>query len=259
MDSIIIKNLNFAYSDNNIFSEFNLNVKKNKFTLILGLNGTGKSTLCQILNNNLSYNGYISIEKEELSRDNKTLSELITIIDNKINLKQNTVMESLWCGYESSFENFKNEIGNLCQAFEIENLLYKKIKSLNKNEQNLIYILSKIISNPSIIILDDPFLFLNKEEKEKVLSYLKSLSNRTILLLSSDIEDVLYADEINFISDGKNQLTTNINKLSKYEKKLRKIGFSLPFSIDLSKKLGYYNLLDDEIISIDEMVDVLWK
>ena len=259
MNSIIVKNLNFSYDDNLIFSNFNLNVKKNKFTLVLGLNGTGKSTLCKILNGDKSYDGYICIEKEILSKDNNYFSKIMTLIDNNIVLKQNTVIESLWCNYDSSFESFKEKLKEFGDYFQIKSIFYKQICELKKNEQNLIYILSKIISNPHLIMMDEPFPFLNKQEKLKVISYLKSLKNTTILYFSNDIEDVLFADEINFISNGQNKLTTNIHEISKHEKNIRKIGFSLPFSIDLSKKLSYYNLLDDEVTNIDEMVEILWK
>ena len=43
------------------------------------------------------------------------------------------------------------------------------------------------------------------------------------------------------------------------EKILNRIGLELPFMIDLSLKLEFYELLDDEITDMDRMVDTLWK
>ena len=43
------------------------------------------------------------------------------------------------------------------------------------------------------------------------------------------------------------------------EKILNRIGLELPFMIDLSLKLEFYELLDNEITDMDRMVDTLWK
>ena len=43
------------------------------------------------------------------------------------------------------------------------------------------------------------------------------------------------------------------------EKILTRLGLSLPFMIDLSLKLKFYDLLDDIVLDSDRMVDILWK
>ena len=45
----------------------------------------------------------------------------------------------------------------------------------------------------------------------------------------------------------------------KEDSKLNKVGLSLPFMVDLSLKLKYYDLVDDVVLDIDRMVNELWK
>ena len=43
------------------------------------------------------------------------------------------------------------------------------------------------------------------------------------------------------------------------EKKFNNLGLALPFMAELSIKLKYYDLIDDLIFDMDEMVNKLWK
>lgn len=251
----MIKNLEFSYKDKKIFSDFNISIQQNKFTVLLGNNGSGKTTLCKILDTMLPYNGYITIEKEILSKKNLYFSRIMSIIyDGEINLDTKSIIEIFLCNCYIS----KKELNQIIKTFSLEKILQKRNYYMNKNEKQLLYILSSVVSDSSILILDEPFSYLNKEQKQKILEYLKK-TKKTVLLCTSNIEDTLYADQIIVMDEGNKIIETEIEHLSNYEKKLKKIGFSLPFSIDLSKKLSYYNLLDGTMKNINEMVDNLWK
>ena len=45
----------------------------------------------------------------------------------------------------------------------------------------------------------------------------------------------------------------------KEERLLKKLGLDLPFMVDLSNKLGYYGLVSDTMLNMNEMVNHLWK
>ena len=51
------------------------------------------------------------------------------------------------------------------------------------------------------------------------------------------------------------------SKLNVYkeERLLKKLGLDLPFMVDLSNKLGYYGLVSDTMLNMNEMVNHLWK
>ena len=43
------------------------------------------------------------------------------------------------------------------------------------------------------------------------------------------------------------------------EKLIKKLGFSLPFALDLSLQLKSYNIIDEEVYDVDKLVSALWK
>lgn len=129
---------------------------------------------------------------------------------------------------------------------------------LCSSEKQKLYFLSKLMSNPEIVILDEPFYLLKKEETENVIQYL-SENKTTIILFTKNIEYSLYADAI-YLMVGINRIKkTTLDLLYQEEKALKNMNFSLPFMIDLSKKLQYYNLINEIIMDMNEMVDILWK
>ena len=65
--------------------------------------------------------------------------------------------------------------------------------------------------------------------------------------------DLSILDEGKIIKEG--DILTVLND----DSMLNKLGFRLPFMIDLSLKLKYYNLVDKIILNQKEMVEMLWK
>ena len=64
MEKSIIKvnNMSFKYNENNIFKNFNIEIKQGEFITIIGKNGCGKTTLAKILIGLLKSDGYITID-----------------------------------------------------------------------------------------------------------------------------------------------------------------------------------------------------
>ena len=81
----------------------------------------------------------------------------------------------------------------------------------------------------------------------------------TIINVTHDMEDTIYGDKIIVLDNGK--VIFNDDKAVVYneEKKLKSLGLELPFMVDLSRKLKYYGLVDGDILSMNEMVNHLWK
>ena len=61
------------------------------------------------------------------------------------------------------------------------------------------------------------------------------------------------------IDNGNIILHDSKKNVYKCEKELRKYGFDLPFMVDLSNRLSYYDLVDGFVFDMNKMVDLLWK
>lgn len=102
--------------------------------------------------------------------------------------------------------------------------------------------------------------FYNLRNKEKV-ALLKQLHKQgiTFINITTNIEDSLFGDRIMVFDENKLILEDTKEIVLKNEKILKKLGYGLPFSVDLSIQLNYYDILKKVYYDIDEMVNVLWN
>ena len=77
--------------------------------------------------------------------------------------------------------------------------------------------------------------------------------------ITHDIDESLYGDDILLIDKGHVIIHDTNQNVYKHEKELKSMDYDLPFMVDLSNKLSYYDLVDDFVFDMNEMVDLLWK
>ena len=98
-ETIKLNNASFAFENNKVFEKINLEIKKNKITVISGCNGAGKSTLINILL------GLLPLKSGEYLIDNKkfpfrifNLSRLIGYMPQEINLIDDNIENNIALG-----------------------------------------------------------------------------------------------------------------------------------------------------------------
>lgn len=264
MENIIeIKNLTYK----NIFSDFSINLPKNKFISISGSNNSGKTTLAKILDKELLADASISINGKEIN-------------EYKITEYYKTVRVVIPKEYINSYETIDEEINYLLdQLFISKEEKNKRIKSIYKNLSlnrikreeinNLsmqdfirLQIAAAISSLPKVIIIDDISQYFGEEEIEEIITYFKYLVSTydlTIIFITSRLEDIIESDYLFIIHESNVILEGNPIDVMKKDNILNRIGIRVPFMIDLSVKLKDYALIDDIELDIERMVDKLWK
>lgn len=102
-------------------------------------------------------------------------------------------------------------------------------------------------------------LFYNFKDEE-IVEVMRVFERKGISFINvtSNIEEVRYADKI-IIVDGKNMHECDMKNLIEHEKTLKKIGFCLPFSIELSNLLKCYDVLDKVYVDRSALARVLWN
>lgn len=264
---ITIRNLTFKYRTKDMFDNVDMDIEKGKITSIIGPNGSGKSTLVKILVGLYRYNGKIEINNIPLLKDNrkeirKSIGVVFTNPDNQFVAE--TVMDDIAFTLENM--NYKKidirkKIEEVSKYLGIYDILECNPHDLNSNQKQLVSLASALVHDPKILILDEALTMLDPYDKEKILKILKELNNKglTILNISHDIEDTLISDKIYVLDKGKIVLSGTKEEVYKEEDKLHKLGFELPFMVELSNRLMFYDLIDHVIYDMEEMVDILWK
>lgn len=251
-----------------LFNYFCLEIEKNTFVSLVGLNGSGKSALIKAMIGYIKTKGYINVDNYYVDERNmmevrKTFGVVFDRIND--NLVGDTVFDNLTFTL-NNLQYDKDEINYLvkevCDNFNLNNILTKKISNLTNSEKQKVAIASIIIYKPKIIILDDCINQLTRKEKDRLFEILKSYKKKykiTIILVTHDLEDTINADRIIVLDKGKIILDDTPFKVYKRHDKMKSLGFKLPFMIELSLKLMNLNLIDHIYLEKEKLVDDLWK
>lgn len=248
MNIIEIKNLNFKYGNKIIFDNLNLSIKKNSFVTVLGANGSGKSTLAQLI-----YKNHQNILVREQS---------VCYLPSNPNdyIVGKTVEEQLF--FHLKMQNIpdsqiERRISKIVKIFDLNSMLIKDPFQLSIDERQLIVLLSNVIANFKIIILDDALSLIKPGLKFKLFKYIKA-RKRTIINFTNDTEESIYSDYIAILNKD---IILNKPTLDAFldEKKFIDNSLKLPFLAELSLKLRYYDLVDEIVLDMDKMVNKLWS
>ena len=155
-------------------------------------------------------------------------------------------------------DKITEKIKELNEYFNINKILNKSIDNLTRNDQVLVKILSYALMEPSYLALDDLLIYLNTRTKILLLNYLNS-KNIMLINVTSNMEDVLYTDYILCLYKGISAIDGKTLDVLKEEKVLKRLGFSLPFMVDISIQLKLYDLIKKIYLNKEEMVKNLWK
>ncbi len=145
---------------------------------------------------------------------------------------------------------------DLYALFSLEEL--KNKKDLTEFDELKLKILSCLNSNNEVFVFMNVLTYLDNDFKERLIRYLK-LGNRRIINYTTDIEETLLLDYIVVIHENKVIIEGKKELVLKEEKILKKLGFNLPFAVELSNGLKYYGLVTKTYFNNKELVNDLWK
>lgn len=251
MENIVeINNLNFKYKKELLFENLNLKIKKGDFVTICG---TGKTTLVKLIkdrknNKNIVINGKMCILMSDLY--NNFYDE--TVEKNIIRKLKNN---------KFSDKQIKEKINEFIKNFNLKNILDYNPKYLSYGEKALISIIIALAENPDVIIFDETFSMIDLIKKEKILKYLKKYNKEksmTIINFSNNLEESLFSKRV-ILMDKNIKLNKTIKKAFDNIDIYNDLNLELPFIVNLSNKLRYYDLVDNNFLDMDKLVNYLWK
>lgn len=260
---INIKNLNLKYRDKIIFKDFNLKIGDKKIVSILGQNGSGKTSLMRVLLGLEQFEGTVEINGRLLNNQNKKniRKEIGIVFSNPDNQFINEIViddiTSILENMNYKKEKITERLGYVVNLLNIKEILYCNPNQLNINQKQLVLLACALVHEPKILILDELNNLDDKEQINKILLELKK--DMLIINITQDIEDTLISDEVILLDKGNLVLQTTKEKLYENEKILSHLGFKLPFMVELSNRLIFYNLIDNVTYDMKELVDLLWK
>ncbi len=218
------------YEDLNILRGVNLTAEEGKITTVLGANGVGKSTLLKAIYGFLSPNkGAVIVDDADVT--NVPTHELIDLGLSYI--PQNTgifrwmsVEENLMMGgwtFRGDKARLRREME---RAYERFPMLREKRKQnageLSGGQQRMIEVGRTLMTNPKVILVDEPTAGLAKLLSEEVYQMLVELRDRdglTIVLVDQEIREALkIADYVYVLELGRNKFEGPVEEFTDLEK-----------------------------------------
>lgn len=108
------------------------------------------------------------------------------------------------------------------------------------------------------VVFNESWYNLRNNEKKVIIELLKK-QNINFVNITSNIEDSLLSDYIVVFDENKKVLEGNTEVVLRNEKVLKKLGYGLPFVVDLSIQLTYYDILDKVYYDMDKLTEDLWN
>ncbi len=186
---ISANNLNYSVNNNQILTNIFFDIYKGDFVGIIGPNGAGKSTLVKIITGEIEkYSGEVSI-KGKIGYVPQ-VEEIISTFPMKV---YELVLLGLYkeVGPIKRFKKYHyQKVKEVLQLLSIEELYDRQIGKLSGGEYRRVMIARALVSDPDILILDEPEANIDKPGQELLLNILKKLKeekNMTIILVSHDL------------------------------------------------------------------------
>ena len=190
-------------------------VKQQEIHCLLGENGTGKSTLMNILFGLYHPDAgeiYINEKKASITNPNDAYALGIGMVHQHFMLvNQLTVLENIILGKESggfllNRKESRKKVEELVERFGFRLPLDEKVENLSVGMKQRVEILKTLYRGADIIILDEPTAVLTPQEVEELFKILRQLkkNGKTIIFITHKLNETMsLSDRITVIRKGK--------------------------------------------------------
>ena len=283
---IKIRDLAFEYFDRdeegnltdmiNAIRGINFDARKGEFIGVCGKNGSGKSTFARILNRLLvPIEGTVVIGgRDALDEDNildirKTVGMVFQNPDDQ--LIGSVVSEDVAFGAENlgvAQEELWDRVINAMEqaglvaydagADGVEKYVDRRINELSGGEKQKVAIAGVLAMKPQCIVLDESTSMLDPRSRLEIIKTMKLLNEKlgiTIIMITHMMEELLYADTIYLLHQGKLVAKGRKESIFSKDSKLFDYGLDYPEIVKIREILLENNVIRDKsIFTVEDMV-----
>lgn len=268
-------NVSFKYRANEEDEEryavngVNFEVEKGEFLVILGHNGSGKSTIAKHMNALLVPSEGTVIVDNLNTLDPNNLWEIRSVSgmvfqnpDNQ--LVATIVEEDVAFGPENlgvAPEEIRSRVDESLKKVGMYEYRRHAPHLLSGGQKQRVAIAGVLAMKPKCIIFDEPTAMLDPSGRKEVLKNIKEINKNygiTIVLITHYMDEAAQADRVIVMDDGKIILEGKPREVFSNVKQMKDIGLDVPQVTELCYELKNSGInIDTNILNVDEMVNAI--
>lgn len=247
------------------YIEGNISFKVSQKDLITFYGEKNKSIVENLMFKNS--NNFVKINEEVISsknidklRDNVRFVsiEYIDIFNSE------TIMDELSFPLENlamDKKTMKERVESVSRRFGFKKINTSSPLLLDVSTKVMLQIASALITEPKVLVLDNVLSLLDKDDRQIVFEVINNYINDggALLNFTSNIEESLLGNKMIITGNDKILIEGETLSVLNEERIMKRLGFSLPFIVMLSKYLKDYELIDKYYFDYKSLGGALWK
>ena len=212
-----VENLSVNINNKKIIDNISFDLEENNMLVILGKNGSGKTTIVKSILNDIKYTGKIYLEEKEIKTlsikeiakkisvlmQNTDISNNLTVFD-LISLGRYSHTNSMFCEIN---EKDKEIINEYIKKTNLDDLKNRNISNLSGGELQRVYLCLAFVQDPNLLILDEPINHLDINNQIILFDILDEWKTKEKKQVISIVHDIViaakYSDKVLLIREGK--------------------------------------------------------
>ena len=272
MALISLENVSFSYDKKNtVLDDISLQINEGEYVAIIGHNGSGKSTLAKLFNALVvADSGKVVVDGLDCS-DKKSQFEVRSrvgvVFQNPDNqLVASIVEDDVAFGPENlgvPRKEIKERIDFALDAVGMQEFRYRTPSRLSGGQKQRIAIAGVLALKPKVLVLDESTAMLDPVGRKEVLEVADRLNremNTTIVAITHYMDEVIKADRVIVLSDGKIVIDGTPAQVFKMGEKLAEYGLELPLATQIAIELNKKGVpVRTDVLTAQELGEELCK
>ena len=205
-DAIRFEHVGFAYGEQRVLKDVSFSIRKGEKVAIIGENGSGKSTIINILLRFIQpKEGSVSLDSVDVEKfDLNLYRELFGVVSQSVHLFHGSIRDNIAMTKTPKEGKFEN----LCDGLKIDEMIRKFIdgydcvlenngKNLSGGERQKIALLRALFKDAQILVLDEATANIDQAYGELVKQYIsENCEDKTVIRITHTLDDLKGMDRI---------------------------------------------------------------
>ena len=219
-----------------------LDIERESFVAVVGMNGSGKSTFAKCLN------GLIAPTEGEVTVDGMNTDQIVSSI----------VEDDVAFGPENLGvppEEIRKRVDTALKQVGMYEHRLKGAHMLSGGQKQRIAIAGAVAMRPDCIVFDEPTAMLDPVGRESVMKIIRQLNSEgiTTILITHFMNEAVQADRIVVLKDGRILADRTPEEIFADDELIKTAGLELPPLIELRNKAG----IPDSVMNVEDLISYL--